>query len=141
MCLGLLANVHDAEDVAQDAMLKGLLRLAQLREGAQFSCWILQIAKNLCMDFHRRPKRLNLIGNEYPEKTQLIKNDHQDLHCAIKQLPKELRVPLVMYYFDNKNAKIIAQRMNISHSGACQKIRMARQQLHERLSERVSHEQ
>jgi DNA-directed RNA polymerase specialized sigma24 family protein len=51
-------------------------------------------------------------------------------------LPQELRLPLLMFYFDGRNAKGIAASMNISHSGACQRLRMARQQLHQLLTER-----
>ncbi len=45
MCFGVLGNVHDAEDIAQDAMLKGLLKIKKLGRGEQFEAWILRIAK------------------------------------------------------------------------------------------------
>jgi RNA polymerase sigma-70 factor (ECF subfamily) len=137
MCFGMLANIHDAEDIAQDAILKGLSKIAELREGVQFGRWILRIAGNLCIDLIRRRKRIKHLRAEYPAMTQQAMNENHDLHGAIKKLPKELRVPLVMYYFDGKNAKAIAERLNISHSGACQKIRSARQQLHELLTGRL----
>jgi len=47
---------------------------------------------------------------------------------------------LVMYYFDSKNAKAISDKLNISHSVACQRIRTARQQLHELLSGEMTDE-
>jgi len=134
MCFGMLANVHDAEDIAQDAILKGMSKIAELREGIQFGRWILRIAGNLCIDLIRRRKRIKHLCAESPAIAQQAINENHDLHGAIKKLPKELRVPLVMYYFENKNAKAIAERLNISHSGACQKIRSARQQLHELLT-------
>jgi RNA polymerase sigma-70 factor (ECF subfamily) len=137
MCFGMLANIHDAEDIAQDAILRGLSKIAELRQGVQFGRWILRIAGNLCIDLIRRRKRIKHLRAEYPAMTQQAMNENHDLHGAIKKLPKELRVPLVMYYFDGKNAKAIAERLNISHSGACQKIRSARQQLHELLTGRL----
>jgi RNA polymerase sigma-70 factor (ECF subfamily) len=137
MCFGMLAHVHDAEDIAQDAILKGLSNIAELREGVQFGRWILRIAGNLCIDLIRRRKRIKHLCAEHPTIAQQAMNENHDLHGAIKKLPKELRVPLVMYYFENKNAKAIAERLNISHSGACQKIRSARQQLHELLTGRL----
>jgi RNA polymerase sigma-70 factor (ECF subfamily) len=137
MCFGMLANIHDAEDIAQDAILRGLSKIAELRQGVQFGRWILRIAGNLCIDLIRRRKRIKHLRAEYPAMTQQAMNENHDLHGAIKKLPKELRVPLVMYYFDGKNAKAIAERLNISHSGACQKIRNARQQLHELLTGRL----
>jgi RNA polymerase sigma-70 factor (ECF subfamily) len=145
MCFGMLGNVHDAEDIAQDAILKGLSKIAELRESVQFGRWILRIANNLCIDLIRRRKRVRQVDwirqahhkAEYTAIAQQAVNENHDLHRAIERLPKELRVPLVMYYFENKNAKAIAERLNISHSGACQKIRNARQQLHELLTGRL----
>ena len=134
MCLGILADVHDAEDIAQDAMLKGLLKIAELREGEQFGQWVLRIAANLCIDLLRRRKRVKLATAEHLAQPRQTTSENHDLHWAIGRLPKELRIPLVMFYFDNKNAKAIAEKLNISHSGACQRIRMARQQLHELLT-------
>lgn len=137
MCFGMLANIHDAEDIAQDAILRGLSKIAELREGVQFGRWILRIAGNLCIDLIRRRKRIKTADAKYPAIAQQAANENHDLHGAIRKLPKEVRIPLVMYYFENKNAKAIAERLNISHSGACQKIRSARQQLHELLTGRL----
>ena len=51
VCLGVLGNVDDAEDISQDAMLKGFLKIRKLCSDEQFDQWILRIAKNLCIDF------------------------------------------------------------------------------------------
>ena len=140
MCLGMLGNVDDAEDVAQEAMLRGLLKIKKLDRAGQFESWILQIARNLCIDFLRRRKRAKVIGIEQPKQPPQRTGENHDLQQAIGRLPQELRVPLTMYYFDGKNAKTIARKLNISHSGACQKIRNARKRLHELLTERINHE-
>lgn len=140
LCLGVLGNVQDAEDIAQDAMLKGLAQIKRLRKAEQFEAWILRIAKNLCIDVLRRQKRVRLGTAEQLVRPRQRVNENHDLHQAIRQLPQELRLPLVMYYFDGKNAKNIAHRLNISHSGACQRIRTARKELHRLLTERVRNE-
>ncbi len=140
MCLGVLGNVHDAEDVAQEAMLKGVLKIKKLDKAEQFESWILQIARNLCIDFLRRRKRTKAIGIKQPKLPTQQTGENHDLQQAIRRLPQELRVPLTMYYFDGKNAKTIARKLNISHSGACQKIRAARKRLHELLTERENNE-
>jgi len=141
LCLGILGNVHDAEDAAQEAMLKGFLRIKKLKRQDQFEWWILQIARNHCIDFLRRKKRIKASGVKESRPSGSQTSDHDNLEQAIKRLPRELRVPLTMFYFDGKNAKTIADKLNISHSGACQKIRNARKQLHELLTERTDDEQ
>lgn len=140
MCLGMLGNVDDAEDVAQEAVLKGLLKIKKLDKAEQFESWILQIARNLCIDFLRRRKHAKAIGIEQPTQPAQQAGGNHDLQQAIRLLPQELRVPLTMFYFDGKNAKTIARMLNISHSGACQRVRAARKQLHELLTEGTKHE-
>lgn len=136
LCLGVIGNVHDAEDVAQEAMLKGMLKIKKLGRGEQYEAWILQIAKNLCIDFLRRRKRVKPLADEQPMQAGQTTKENHDLQQAVRRLPQELRLPLTMYYFDGKNAKKIAERLNISHSGACQRIRTARKELHKLLTER-----
>ena len=136
LCLGMLGNVHDAEDIAQEAMLKGFQNIDKLDKNEQFGAWILKITRNLCIDFLRRRKKTNEIASEQKMESNTVTNENHDLQQAIKKLPQELRLPLTMYYFEQKNAKIIASKLEISHSGACQKIRDARKMLHEILTER-----
>ena len=140
MCLGVLGNVDDAEDIAQEAMLKGLLKIKKLDKAEQFESWILQIVRNLCIDSLRRRKRSKAVGIKQQMQPAHRTGENHNLQQAIKLLPQELRVPLTMFYFDGKNAKTIAEKLNISHSGACQKIRTARKRLHELLTERAKHE-
>jgi RNA polymerase sigma-70 factor (ECF subfamily) len=140
LCLGMLGNVHDAEDATQEAMLKGFLRIRKLKKYDQFERWILQIAKNLCIDFLRRQKRIRVSDVSESRQSSRQTSHNDNLQQAIRRLPQELRVPLMMFYFDGKNAKTIAGKLNISHSGACQKIREARRQLHELLTERTNNE-
>ncbi len=54
ICLGMLSNSHDDEDIAQQALLKGFTDINHLQNSEQFGVWIRRIAKNLCIDFIRR---------------------------------------------------------------------------------------
>ena len=141
LCLGVLGNVHDAEDITQDAMLKGLVKIKKLGKSKQFEAWILQIAKNLCIDLLRRRSRVKPLGGEQLMQAGQRSQENHELEQAIRRLPQELRMPLVMYYLDNRNAKTIAKKLKISHSGACQRIRTARKELHKILTERDQDEQ
>lgn len=140
VCLGILGDVDDAEDIAQDTMLKGFLKIRKLRRSERFGEWILRIARNLCIDFLRRKRHLRLFLAKQAAEARPTTNRNHDLEAAIRRLPAEYRLPLVMYYFDNKSAKSIAEKLNISHSGVCQKIRAARKQLHKLLTKEVRNE-
>ncbi len=137
LCLGVLGNIHDAEDMAQEAMLKGFQKIKNLGSREKYDAWILQIARNLCIDFLRRKKRTKVIFARQTMVPKAGSNENHDLLQAIRRLPQELRLPLTMYYFEEKNARVIAEKLDISHSGACQRIREARKMLHKLLTERV----
>lgn len=140
LCLGMMGDVHDAEDLAQEAMLKGFSNIRKLTRAGRFEPWILKIARNLCLDFLRRQKRLKARAAEQRIESAKKPNENHDLEQAIRRLPLELRLPLTMYYFEQKNAGNIARKLNISHSLACQRIRTARNELHALLTEGGSHE-
>ncbi|MHC4619297.1 MAG: RNA polymerase sigma factor [Planctomycetota bacterium] len=141
VCLGVVGNVHDAEDIAQDALLKGFLEIKKLRRNERFEQWILRVAKNLSIDFLRRKRHVKaLAAREVAAEGQENTNNNHDLAEAIRRLPQELRLPLVMYYLDNKSAESIAEMLDISHSGVCHRIRMARRQLHKLLTNGVHNE-
>jgi RNA polymerase sigma-70 factor (ECF subfamily) len=135
LCLGMVANVHDAEDLAQEVMLKGYANVRKLIRADRFESWILKIARNLCLDFLRRRKRMRVRDVEPRIEHAKKTNDNHDLERAIRRLPMELRLPLTMYYFEQKKAESIARKLNISHSLVCQRIRAARNELHALLTE------
>jgi len=136
VCFSILVNEHDAEDMAQETLLKGFLKRDDLVEIGQFRPWITRVARNLCVDFlrnkkHRKPSRKD------PEPVSQQEMETQvALEMAIKRLPEDLRVPLLLYHFDGRNARSIAEHLNISHSNACQKLKRARRRLHELINGR-----
>ena len=88
VCLGMLRNTHDAEDVAQQALVRGFEKLGELKGRAQFGAWIGRIARNLCVDFQRRKRPVKQIEAAGPRKSA-HENESSDLHEALKKLPEE----------------------------------------------------
>ena len=140
MCYGILGNFHDAEDVSQEAMLKGYEKIRRLYRDEQYGQWILRIARNLCIDFFRRQKRSRSYLSKQSLPVERVEHNGSTLEEAISRLAKEYRIPLIMYYFDNKSSETIAKKLRISHSGVCQRIRWARRELHKLLTEGVQNE-
>ncbi len=136
ICLGVLGNVHDAEDIAQDAMIKGFERIRQLRDGAQFAGWVIAIARNLSINLLRRRKSVETLSDTGRSAgCARAEFGHEDLQQAVARLPWDLRLPLVMYYFDGQNVKAVAEKLEISTSGVYLKLRTAIKELHDILTE------
>jgi len=133
--LGVLGHVHDAEDMAQDAMIKGFERIRQLRRGSQFGPWVTAIARNLSVNQLRKRKMTErALGAEESLRHRQGRPVCEDLQQAVAQLPWDLRLPLVMYYFDGQNVKAVAEKLEISTSGVYQKLKTAINELHEILT-------
>src|ERR1700758_2341639 len=62
--LAILRNEADAEDVAQEAMLKALANIRQFRAEARFSTWLIQITVNEALMRRRRERSGKMEGIE-----------------------------------------------------------------------------
>jgi len=144
VCIGTLGNVHDAEDIAQDAMLKGFMDINKLRDGSQLALWITKIAKNMCVNLARRQKYSRKAVEEKAKQPNKTATQNDRLQQAIEKLPKEFRLSLLMYYFDGRSVKTVAERLKMSTAGVYLRLRTATKQLHELLdkqtgSQRIEH--
>jgi RNA polymerase sigma-70 factor (ECF subfamily) len=134
VCLGIVGNVHDAEDVSQEAMIKGLEKIRQLRARDQFGHWIVRIARNLAINCLRRRSSADRLVRASREEPLGRDRATVDVHEALARLPLELRQPLVMYYFDGRSVKTVAETLEISTSGVYTKLRDALKELRDILT-------
>ena len=138
VCLSILRHVEDAEDMAQDAFIRGFDRLSQLRGKGRFGPWIRRIARNLCIDHLRHEsRRLALESKQKPEEP--ADEDHEDLKAAIMRLPEDLRVPLLVYYFDGRSTESLARMLEISKAAVLTRLSRARKELRRMLAEKERH--
>lgn len=130
VCLGILGNVHDAEDIAQDTMLKGYVQISTLRDGSQYGRWIAKITRSVCINFIRRKENAKKIMAEKARQANQSVTDNDNLQLAIEQLPQGIRLPLIMYYFDGQSVKTVAKTLGMSTSSVYLKLRTAVRELH-----------
>ena len=62
--LAILRNEQDAEDAAQEAMLKAFANIRQFRAEARFSTWLIQITVNEALMRRRRERTVVMEGME-----------------------------------------------------------------------------
>src|SRR6202163_4125247 len=60
--LAILRNEQDAEDAAQEAMLKAFANIRQFRAEARFSTWLIQITVNEALMRRRRERTVPMEG-------------------------------------------------------------------------------
>ena len=139
ICFSMLSNREDAEDITQQAFLRGFSDIRQLRDINKFGAWITQIAKHMCLDFLRR-KKLNklaikqMIVDDVKNEPACDDNKYSRLQSALMRLKEEYRLPLMLYYFDGKSTKKIAASLDITVDTTHTHLSRARKKLRQLLS-------
>src|SRR5437764_3573215 len=67
-CYRMLGSIQDAEDLAQETLLRAWRALGGFEPRVQFQTWLYRIATNACLDeLGRRPRRPELI-DPFPDR-------------------------------------------------------------------------
>jgi RNA polymerase sigma-70 factor (ECF subfamily) len=101
----ILRNRSDAEDVAQDALLRVWTNAPRWKPVAKFRTWLTRIVVNLCLDRKRRAPLLPLdvageLADPQPDAVAQIETnqDEQRLAAAIAGLPPRQRAAIALSY-------------------------------------------
>jgi RNA polymerase sigma-70 factor (ECF subfamily) len=135
-CLRMLANEEDARDAAQETMVKVLRNLHRYRSDWRFSTWVFGIARNTCIDEHRRRKRRRAtseveVVDKGPSPYEIAERDHEAvrLHDALEQLPPMYREVLLLYHFEQLKYREISELLDLPLGTVMNRIFRARQRL------------
>lgn len=134
LCLTLTGRLHDAEDLAQDVFVRAMEKADTLRDPSRARPWLLQIARRVCVDHHRRRRPPQELAEEPAVVGGVADPDVERLHAALAELPQEYREPIALYYLENRCCREIAARLGISESAVRQRLCRARLRLHEILT-------
>lgn len=126
-----------AEDIVQDVFLKVYAKLGQLKDTEKVSGWIYQITRNAITDYYRS-KSKNIFIQDLDWN-----NDHQMLNDCVSgclqemllTLPEKYREALELTELKNFSQTQLANKLNISYSGAKSRVQRARQMLKEKMDE------
>lgn len=129
LCLGMLGRRQDAEDVAQQALLKGFTEIRTLRDSERFGAWIARIARNLCLDALRRRKQTPIMPPGTEPDEGIDSDEYGRLMTALAKLDSDYRVPLLLFYFDGRSTERIAETLGLTRAAVQQRLSRARKQL------------
>ena len=141
---GVLRNTADAEDVAQEAMLRAYRRFDRLRDRTRFRAWLVRIAFRLALDRLRSGKRREVRDTIWsqPEHQVPVANAEElaasnefqaHLENALAELPEKLRLVLLLAAMEGHTIEEIAGMVGVSTGTVKSRIFYARRQLAEKL--------
>jgi RNA polymerase sigma-70 factor, ECF subfamily len=138
--LRLSGNSTVAEDIAQDVFLRAIKSIHQLRDPAAVTAWLLTIVRN---EFARMCQARKLVyGLDEPtfdcgpiaeaDHVQAV-DGHDWVHQALKLLPVEFRLVVLMFYFEEKSYAEIASELEIPMGTVMSRLNRGRQHLKQAL--------
>ena len=153
LCLRMVNNAAEAEDLAQEAFMQLFRKISTFRGEAAFSTWFHRLTVNIVL-MHLRKKGLDEISldQEPPEDDQgLPKKEYggEDLHLkgsvdrialgkAIADLPKGYRTILVLHDVEGYEHNEIADMVGCSIGNSKSQLFKARLKLRSLLAEKAN---
>ena len=138
ICIRMLRNKVDSEDILQEAFVKAFRNLDSFRTGSPFGPWLKRIVINSCIDFLK--KRKLIFADDELEIADITDADSEKMdidpaiiHEAIKELPDGARVVFNLFILENYKHKEIADMLGISESTSKSQYQRARSILQEKL--------
>ena len=147
VCLRILGNVQEAEDLTQDAFLRAYRKIAMYDPTRPFGPWMRVLAANLCYN-HLKEARLTRVPLEDergvpdqdplrgPETFLEISQEHQEIYRKIWQLPESQRVALELRHFQGLSYQEMASTLNLPLNTVRSHLYRARRKLAELLEEK-----
>jgi RNA polymerase sigma factor (sigma-70 family) len=152
---GMVRDHGRAEDIAQEVFISALRRLRDTERPIAFKPWVYEIAKNACIDEHRRSKRARevpfadedeLPGSDVtrrssaprPEEAIESKQQLADLRGAFGGLSESHHKVLVMRELEGLSYAEIGQRLGMTRPMVESTLFRARRRLGEEYEELVS---
>jgi RNA polymerase sigma-70 factor (ECF subfamily) len=134
-------DFHLAQDIAQEALIKGYFRLSTLQDPDKFGSWLYVIARRTGMDWLRKNRRetpgLESVAElEEPGTIEDVveKNQRRDaVWQALNQLSEPYREAAVLHFISGLTAPHIGRILEVTVSAVESRLRRAKQQLKKQL--------
>jgi RNA polymerase sigma-70 factor, ECF subfamily len=143
VALGVLRNTAEAEDIAQEAMLRAYRNFHRLRERESFRAWLVRTAWRLALDriraAGRRERREQAAINEQlstnanTENAAASRETERHVAAAIDELPEKLRIVMVLAAIEGYNTREVASLLTLPEGTVKSRLHLARKQLAESL--------
>jgi RNA polymerase sigma factor (sigma-70 family) len=128
ICMVMLKNKQDAEDVFQEVFVKLMQNTKPFETNAHCRAWLYTVAVNCCKNQLKCFWKKRVIPAEYIQNTELPPQQYELLQNILK-LPPNYRTVIHLRYYEGYKPGEIAKIMNKSEQVIYNYLHRAKQQL------------
>ncbi|WP_298220887.1 RNA polymerase sigma factor SigZ [Flavobacterium sp.] len=130
-------NSADTDDILQEVFIKIIRNIEKVNQAENLRNYLYGIVRNSINDYFRNKK---IVSDDLEMVEKITEEDTQSLNmtiaeCCIKpfinKLPNDYREALLITEFQNISQKELAEKLNISYSGAKSRVQRGREKLKE----------
>lgn len=147
VALSVLRDRAEAEDVAQESLLRAYRNFHRLRDRATFRSWLVRIAWRGAIDYRRARKRRERyeedVAQDNVRQSASIAQNAEELATGneferrlneeLDSLPEKLRIVMVMAAIEGYDTREVAVLLGLPESTVKSRLRLARERLAKRL--------
>ena len=148
-CLQMMKNPADAEDTAQEAMLRAYRAMPRFLAKSSVATWLFRIAHNTCLDALRRPARQRENASleamketgfdpesagDTPEEAYVRAEEARRVQQAVLRLPEDQQALLNLRYGENMSYEQLAQITGLREGTVKSKLNRAKAKLRESMA-------
>jgi RNA polymerase sigma-70 factor (ECF subfamily) len=149
-CHAKVRSRHAAEDLAQEALMRGYRALGTLDEAEKFGSWLRGIALRACLDWLKSKQNhqsaFSDLGDGWSFDRAPLDSAGERRGAAergerlerlldeVEALPDEYREVVMMYYYDDVTYQDLAEMLGVSAATINARLTKARAMLRERMS-------
>jgi RNA polymerase sigma-70 factor (ECF subfamily) len=136
----VLRQREEAEDVAQEALVRAYRHMRQLRDRTRFRAWLVRTTWRLALDHQRSSRRRQArelqacgpVPSSAAHRPE-ARDDIERLWCAIDALPDKLRWPIVLAAIEGYDLHEVAALLEVPYGTIKSRLFLARRRLKELL--------
>ena len=136
----LAGSQADAEDLTQQAFLIAQQKLCQVRDDQCVRGWLFTVLRNCYLKNRRRPQPLSAASidldvDAIPDRSVESRIDGPRLQAAIDALDDDFKITLLLFYFEYRSYREIAEILEIPLGTVMSRLARAKARLRRELSE------
>lgn len=147
VALGVLHDRVEAEDVAQESLLRAYQNFHRLRDSGAFRSWLIRIAWRTAINHRRSRKRreryeedaartsarVTEAASQNAEEVAASNEFHRRVNQQLDALPKKLRMVMILAAIEGYNTREVAQLLRLPEGTVKSRLRLARARLADKL--------